>query len=220
MRDLIRSFAILGLGAGAVALVNVLAGAGPESFSWFVARAAGLMGYVLLTLSVLFGVTIALRPSLPGISKAETVQLHRGASILAFGFLAVHMGALLADQYVPFSVGNLIGADPASYRPWAVLAGSLAAWLMLIATTAFAWRRLLGPVRWRWLHRSAYGAWALALVHGITAGTDSGAVTVQWLYVVSVLLVAGLVTFRLAWQRSGQRPSSRRSAPGRGRSGL
>ncbi len=184
MRDLIRSFAILGLGAGAVALVNILAGAGPESFSWFVARAAGLMGYVLLTLSVLFGMTIALRLSLPGISKAETFRLHRGASILAFGFLAVHMGALLA------------------------------AWLMLIATTAFAGRRLLGPVRWRWLHRSAYGAWALALVHGITAGTDSGAVTVQWLYVVSVLLVVGLVTFRLAWQRSGQRPRSRRSEPG------
>ena len=198
MRVLMRSASIVLGGAGAVALVELLLGLGAESLSWFVARAAGLVAITLLTLSVLVGVATSIRVAVPGLGKAETVKLHRWSSILAFGFLIVHLGGLLADTYVSFNVGQLAGIQPAEYRPLAVLAGAIGGWLMLLAATAFAWRRLLGAQRGRWLHRAGYGAWALGLIHAVAAGTDSGVVAVQWLYAVSLLAVLGLLAFRLA----------------------
>lgn len=135
MRVLMRSLGIVAGGADAVALVEALLGLGPESLPWYVARASGLVAIALLTVSVLVGVATSLRLAVPGLAKAQTVHLHRWASVLAFGFLIVHLGGLLADQYIAFSVGNVAGVDPSSYRPLAVLAGSIGAWLMLVAAT-------------------------------------------------------------------------------------
>ena len=84
--------------------------------------------------------------------------------------------------------------------------------LMLIAATAFAWRRLLGAQRWRWLHRAGYAAWALGLVHAVTAGSDTGVVAVQWLYAASLLLMAGLVIYRLARLTEQSPPRPRKVA--------
>ena len=197
MRIVMRTLGIVLGGAGLVALVEVLLGFAPGSVSWYVARSSGLVAVTLLTVSVLMGIGTSLRATLPGLGKADTVQMHRATSVLAFGFLIVHLGALLADRYVVISVGNLVGVEASPYRPLAVLAGSGASWLMLVAATAFAWRRLLGRDRWRWLHRAGYGAWALGLAHAAAAGTDSGIVAVQWLYLGSLLSVMALLSYRV-----------------------
>ena len=209
MRVLVRTLAMVLAAAGGVALVSALMGQAPESLSWYVARSSGLVAVTLLTVTVLAGLSTALRVPIPGLGKKDTLALHRGSSVLAFGFLIVHMSALLADSYVHFSVANLVGVELASYRPLAVLAGSLAAGLMLLAATAFAWRRLLGPSRWRWLHRSGYGAWALGLVHAVAAGTDSGVPAVQWVYLISVVAVVGLLAVRLTRTRVVSRLTAR-----------
>lgn len=198
MRVLMRTLSVVLAGAAALALVELALSLGPPSLSWYVTRSAGLVSLTLLTLSVLLGIAASLRVAPPGLGKLDTVSLHRWSSLLAFGFGIVHLGGLLADQYVAFNMGQLAGVQAADYRPLALLAGSICGWLMLIAATAFAWRRVLGGQRWRWLHRSGYAAWALGLVHAVAAGTDSGVVAVQWLYAVSLLAVVGLLVFRLA----------------------
>ncbi|HJN93183.1 MAG TPA: hypothetical protein QGF05_10750 [Dehalococcoidia bacterium] len=138
-------------------------------------------------------------------------------TVIAFGLLALHLGALLADRVVGFSLLNVVGVDAATFRPAAVFAGSLAAWMMVGATLAFARRQSLGTATWRVAHRIAYAAWVLALVHGVAAGSDSGSAVVQWLYLLTAVPLTGAVVYRLA--RSTTAPASEkkkvppRSAP-------
>ena len=208
-----RSLNLLVAGAALVALaiagLRQLFAQGPESFSWYAARSAGLVSYVLLSLTVLLGLAASMRVPSPGSGRAGTTIIHRGVSTLALVFLGLHIAALLADKYVPFNVATVLGLELSDYRPLAVLAGSAAMWLTILSVIAFAWRRALGPTRWRWLHRSGYVAWALAVTHGITAGVDTGADIVLAIYALSVAAVAGLFVFRLLRQQRPQRTTTR-----------
>ncbi|HJN93182.1 MAG TPA: hypothetical protein QGF05_10745 [Dehalococcoidia bacterium] len=47
----------------------VTARVAPEPIGWYIARSAGLLTYGALTLSMAFGLTIALRGSLPGLPR-------------------------------------------------------------------------------------------------------------------------------------------------------
>ncbi len=48
-------------------------------------------------------------------------------------------------------------------------------------------RARLGAARWRALHRLAYAGFALAMVHGVLAGTDTGRWWATGLYVAGAL---------------------------------
>lgn len=180
---------------------------GPESFSWYAARSAGFVAYALLSLSVFLGVMTSLRWPVPGLRRPDTRALHGSVSVLAFGFLGIHVAALLADAYVPFAPGTILGVAFSEYRPLAVLAGSVAMWLAVAATVVVAWKSVLGGRRWRWLHRVGYIAWVLALVHGITAGTDAGVAAAVVLYAVTGTAMAAALAYRvLSAQRVAAKP--------------
>ena len=61
---------------------------------WLLARATGLTAYVLLTTSVLAGLTVKARPLGRRIKAAAATDLHRFLSLLALGAIALHGLAL------------------------------------------------------------------------------------------------------------------------------
>ncbi len=199
--------------AATMAASFLLSRVAPEPMGWYLARSAGLLTYTLLSLSMALGLTMALRGSIPGLGKADVVRLHRGTTVIAFGLLAMHIGALLADRVVGFSLLNVVGFETATFRPAAVFAGSLAAWLMIGTTVAFARRRSLGPSAWRAVHRVSYAAWLLALVHGITAGSDSSGVAAQWLYLLTAVPLTGALIYRIARARAPQPARAKGARP-------
>ena len=141
---------------------------------WILARASGLVAYVLLTSSVLAGLVLKARPLGTRLKPGAITDLHRFLALLGLGALVLHGLALVLDTAVPISISDLLVPGLAPYRPLATGLGVLAAELMLVVYASFSLRKRIGARYWRRLHWATYLIFALATVHGLAAGTDSG----------------------------------------------
>jgi sulfoxide reductase heme-binding subunit YedZ len=190
---------------------------GVSGLSWYVARAGGLTALVLLTLAVCLGLALSLRVQSRTWPRFAIEDLHRFTGLLTGAFVVVHGGALLLDSYVPFSLAALIVPGVAPYRPVATAAGIVAAELLLALAVANRLRSRLSYRFWRRTHYLNFVVWACAVVHGVFAGTDSGAPWAVALYVACIAAVGLLVVARLraaAPPAVAARPPGRRPTPG------
>ena len=85
---------------------------------WFVTRASGMVAWVLLTATVLWGILLPAK-MFPKQRPAWILDLHRWMAGLTIGFLAVHLGSLVADSYLHFSLTGLLVPGQSEYRTWA-----------------------------------------------------------------------------------------------------
>ena len=81
---------------------------------------------------------------------------------------------LVLDNAVHISPAALFVPGLVPYRPVWTSCGVLAGELMLLIYASFSVRRRIGTRVWRRLHWFTYLVFALATVHGLAAGTDSG----------------------------------------------
>jgi methionine sulfoxide reductase heme-binding subunit len=167
------------------------------ALSWYVARAGGLVAFALITASVVVGLALAGRARVPGWPAFAVEDLHRFLGLLAGVFIGLHGLGLLLDTVVPFSLAGLLvpGAAPARVLPTAL--GVIAAELLAALAVTNHYRRRLPYRFWRRAHALNFLVWGLALVHGITVGTDSGRAWAVALYAVSGGAVAGLLAWRI-----------------------
>ena len=166
---------------------------------WYTARAGGLLGFALLTASVVLGLALSGRARLRHWPRFAVEDVHRFAGLLAGTFVGIHVLALLLDTYVPFSLAQILVPGTASYRPLPTALGIVAVELLAALAVANHYRKRLPYRLWRRTHYLNFAVWALALVHGITSGTDSGTVWAVTLYAVAAGSVVGL----LVWRASG-----------------
>jgi sulfoxide reductase heme-binding subunit YedZ len=138
---------------------------------WYFARSAGVVGYLLLTASVLLGILLAgkARTSWPRFAVEE---VHRFLAILTGVFVALHGLALALDAVVPISLGQELVPFTSPYRPFAVGLGSTAALLLAAVGVSNALRRRIPHATWRAIHYVTLPLWLLAALHGILAGSD------------------------------------------------
>jgi methionine sulfoxide reductase heme-binding subunit len=166
------------------------------NYTWYVARSGGMLAFLLLTASVVAGLLLSGRAKIEGWPRFALEDVHRFLGLLAGAFIVVHGGALLLDGYLPFSLRSLFVPGTAPYRPLAVALGVVAAELLVALAIANRYRKELSYRFWRRTHYLNFAVWALALVHGLTAGTDS---TTPWalaLYLASAGAVVGLTVRR------------------------
>jgi len=163
---------------------------------WYTARAGGLLAFVLLTASVVLGLALSGRARLEHWPRFAVEDVHRFAGLLAVTFVSIHVLALLLDTYVPFSPAQILVPGTASYRPLATALGVVAAELLAALALTNRYRKRLPYRFWRRAHYLSFAVWALALVHGITSGTDSGAPWAVALYALAAGSVAGLLVWR------------------------
>lgn len=163
---------------------------------WILARASGLLAYGLLTASVLAGLVLRARPFGTALKPATVTDLHRFLALLGLGALSLHGLALLLDTAVPISLADLFVPGIAPYRPLATGLGALAAELMVVVYASFSLRKRIGARNWRRLHWTTYLVFALATIHGLAAGTDSGTTWALALYGAAT----GAVLTATAWR--------------------
>jgi sulfoxide reductase heme-binding subunit YedZ len=202
----ISALVAVGLVAG-VALSRIVQDPDSGTSTWDAARAAGFAGYLLLWAAVLSGMALHLRYRPAGSALAWTLELHRICSSLGLSFVAGHVFALLVDPVVHFSIVDVAVPFTAGYRPVQVGLGTVTLWLLalILASTAFAARIPYGA--WRNLHYLSFPAYALALVHGITSGSDTSQPVALGIYACTAAAIAGVLVARLAgrgWVESGQ----------------
>ena len=185
---------------------------------WFTARGAGLTAMLMLTVATACGALGSLRLR----SRADRVvlqYLHRTAAVLGLLLIVVHVSTLVLDAKAHIGVAGALVPFAARYRPNAVALGSIAAYLLVLVTALGVARvQLAAAARaaslWRRLHLLAYPAWAIAVVHGLLAGTDRGQGWMLLLSIACVVAVALVAVIRLLSEdtqsgagRLGSRPA-------------
>jgi predicted ferric reductase len=164
---------------------------------WYAARAGGILAYLLLSASAVLGLMLARKPTPPW-PKFAVEDVHRYLTILAGIFLTVHVGAILVDDFIPFSLGQALVPFTADYRPFATGLGVVALELLLAVALTNVVRRRMPHRVWRRAHYLTFGVWASATVHGLLAGTDRHELWFLLLTIGAVSAVAAAAAARFA----------------------
>jgi hypothetical protein len=144
---------------------------GAVPVAWIVARAAGLVAFGLLTLSVWLGLGMSTKILGPRRQKA-LFGWHKTLVWTGLSMLGLHVGAVLLDPVLHFGLAAVLVPGAATWRPAAIAAGVIAGWLSLMLAVSFRLRKWIGQRGWRRLHYASFAAFGLALLHALTAGTD------------------------------------------------
>lgn len=139
---------------------------------WHLARAAGLVSWVALTGSTVAGLLLAAR-GVSGQRVRAVVGLHRSLATAGLALVAVHLAALVADDYVSFGLTDLLVPLHSTWRPGAVAWGVVAMWVLVIVEASTLLPDRLSRRTWHLIHRLSLPAWAAASIHMIRAGTDA-----------------------------------------------
>ncbi|TNC22484.1 ferric reductase-like transmembrane domain-containing protein [Amycolatopsis alkalitolerans] len=166
---------------------------------WYVSRATGLASLVLFTAVVVLGALNAGRFSSRGWPRFVVAAIHRNLSLVTLAFLGVHIATAIIDTYAGIQWLDAVVPFVSSYQPAWLGFGAVAFDLFLALLVSSLLRPHLNARTWRALHWAAYLCWPAAVVHGFTiGGADSRLLWVRGLTVLCVVVVAGVVLWRLA----------------------
>lgn len=175
--------------------VTTLFGDAPKAY-WYLSRSSGVVAYVLLWLSAVWGLllTTAIGKALGKV--AAIVDLHRHISWLTVVFVLVHAIILLGDRYITYTMWTLfVPYADTTYRPDAVALGQIGLYLLTLVTVSFWARRWTGQKVWRALHYVSFAVYIMVALHAIWAGSDTE--RLYWMYVVTAMSMLFLVILRL-----------------------
>ncbi len=170
---------------------------GETSAFWYMARSGGIVAYVMLWLSTVWGLGLSTKVIKGWLSPALAFGLHEFLSISTLIFTAIHGLVLLGDAYIEFNLLHLLIPFIGPYEPLWTGLGIITFYLGLTVTASFYSRKLIGQSMWRLLHYLTFPAYLLALLHGVMVGTDSSRLGMMALYAGTGLSVLFLVYYRL-----------------------
>jgi sulfoxide reductase heme-binding subunit YedZ len=162
---------------------------------WFVTRGLGVGALLLLTASVALGVLTTARLKSDRWPRFVTAGLHRNLTLLAIGFVTVHVLTTILDGYTSIGLKDAIVPFLSSYRPVWLGLGTIAFDLLLILVVTSLLRQRIGYRLWRYIHWLAYASWPIALVHALGTGSDA---RIGWLRLVGLSCIAVAVLAALA----------------------
>lgn len=192
---------------------NITLGA-EENVIWYLIRSAGITSYILLTISVVWGLAISSRVVKDWSPGVLSMLLHSTVSWLGIALALGHAALLMFDEYFTYALPEIFVPFTGPYRPVAVGLGTLAFWVMFIVAVSFAFKkRFLGHKTWKRLHYFSYGSYLLATVHGLSAGSDAGHLGFRILMIGSVVLTVILLGYRIGIQaQQGSKQAKGKSA--------
>jgi sulfoxide reductase heme-binding subunit YedZ len=168
----------------------ILAAAGPSPL-WYLSRGTGAVTLVLLSVTVILGITGTLRWRLGARTPRFVVDgLHRNISLLVVVLLAAHVATALLDPFAHLRLLDAVVPLASRYRPLWLGFGALALDLLIALIVTSMLRARLGLRAWRAVHWAAYACWPVAVLHGLGTGTDARAV---WMQALTAICVAGVV---------------------------
>ena len=176
---------------------------------WYLARSSGMVAWLMLTASVIWGVVLSTRAFPNHRRPAWLRDLHTWLGGLTVMFVALHLVALVADSYVEFGLIDLTVPLASDWKPGAVAYGVVAAWLLVaVQVTSLALRRLPRSA-WRAVHLTSYAVFWLTSMHAAFAGSDRTTLLYRVTAVAAIVAVAWATLYRL----TNRRPVRRRTTP-------
>lgn len=165
---------------------------------WYATRATGVTALVLLTGSVVLGVTASVRYASDRWPRLVTLGVHRNLSLLVTVFLAIHILTAELDTFAPVGWLAVLVPFRSAYRPLWLGLGTVAFDLLVAVTATSLLRARIGHRVWRLVHWAAYACWPLAVIHGLGTGTDTSSPFVLGITALCVIAVLAAAAWRLA----------------------
>jgi len=188
----------------------VIAAAVAPKAIWYLSRGSGIVSLVLLTASVVLGVTTAVRWATVRWPRFVVEGLHKNVSLLSVVFLAIHIVTAVGDGFVPIRWLDVVVPFGSAYKAFWLGLGAVAFDLLAALVITSLLRVRLGHRVWRSVHWLAYACWPVAVLHGLGIGSDSGQVWMQAIDLAALVAVVAAVCWRLSV--AGWRPAERRPA--------
>ena len=185
----------------------------PANYPWWLAsRAAAIVAFVLITVSVVLGLLMASKLiTRPGL-KRNLVKVHEQVALAALVAIGAHGVLLLGDAWLKPGITGITIPFTLEYRPVWTGMGILAGYLALVLGPTFYWRRKIGARRWRQIHRATVVVFALAVAHSLGSGTDGASTWFRVLVLGSAAVVLVLFLLRYA-RRAPKRTAPLRPVP-------
>lgn len=186
---------MLALGGLFAALVALTVRAVPDAqfygrfLTWIVARGVGITALVLLAVLISLGILLS-HPMNRSVWRQtkELMVWHRYLSIFVFALIAVHVAAILLDQYAKVSIVGAFVPGLSAYRALPVALGTIALYAAIMTAATAAYAQKLPPKLWLRIHRLGLLVFVAAWLHGVLAGSDS--LQLRVLYIGTAALVA------------------------------
>lgn len=165
--------------------------------TWYIARASGIVGWVLVAASVLWGLALSTRVLASRTKPNWLLDLHRFLGASALVFTAIHVVAVLGDTYIDFSLTNVLVPFTGTWHPVAMAWGVIGLYLLAAVEITSLLRRRLSKRAWRVTHFLSFPLYLLSSVHLLTAGTDATNPALWWTVVATTGLIGGLTAERI-----------------------
>ena len=175
--------------------IHSLFGMDSTQLWWYITRAAGLTGYFLLWLSMVWGFAVATKIVHPVMEGTFIYDFHEYLSLLGLGFVFLHVTVLLFDKFLPFTILQLLVPFADSYRPFWVGLGILSFYIFLVVTVTFYLRGHISVQAFRSIHVLSIAGYLGTTLHGLFAGTDSSLPVTMFLYAGTFLVVVFLTVY-------------------------
>lgn len=179
---------------------------------WLASRSSGIVALVMLTATVLLGLMLGgkftqrLPKGLAQLLGAEprlVSKAHEQLSIAALIAIGVHGVTLLGDTFIHPTLSQIAIPFTIAYKPIPTGVGIIAGYIAAALGLSFYARKQIGVQTWRKLHRFTIVAYAMSVIHTITAGTDGTSPWLRTPILASAALVAVMFTARMASARRG-----------------
>ena len=165
-------------------------------FWWYLSRSAGIVAWLMLTASVLWGIVLASDLFPRWRNNASLLSMHRWLAGLTIFFIAGHLVTLLFDTYAKLRVVDLLVPYSSSWRPSALAIGIVALYLLVaVEVTALAMKRL-SKRWWRDIHIVSYVVFWGVSIHAALAGTDAS----KPVYTLTAIAALSAVTFAASYR--------------------
>ena len=174
------------------------------SWPWYVSRATGVVAAASLVVLMLSGIGLITGHTFSFLEPITAWASHRALGIAFVVSVLLHIFALFFDNFVPFSVVDLLVPFASDFKPatlFGVSVGSLYVALGVISLyiviavvlTSLIWVEKK-PTVWKLTHLLSYLAMIFVFVHGLYLGTDfsSGIGRIVWIAVAAVVLLASM----------------------------
>jgi predicted ferric reductase len=157
---------------------------------------------ILFTLVVSLGTLVANRIGGTIVGRFEVNELHRSISIIAVVFLVIHIVTTVVDSFVATGWISVFIPMTSAYRRIPIGIGAVAFDLLLAVWISSLLKVRIANQTWRFIHWFSWLAFATAIVHAYTSGTD----TRKGIGLIVVVICAGVVAGAGVWRFLG-RPS-------------
>jgi sulfoxide reductase heme-binding subunit YedZ len=203
-------FGVLPIGKTFTSALSFLFATNTTHATWYITRAAGWIAYFLLWFSMVWGLAIPTKFFEKFLSPTFAVDFHEYLSLLAIGFVILHVTVLLFDQYLPFSLAQILLPFMSTYRPLWVGLGVIGAYLSALVTITFYLRKKIGQKRFKSIHTLSMFGYLGVVLHAFFSGTDSSLPIAQLIYFSTFMVVVFLTAYWLVLNKQVKQEKSER----------